>query len=314
MISAHPHQDSFSAWLAELQRTCGQFESCPLPDDMPFHGSVGTRLAGSLEVAEITTNAQRIVRERPCSDREEDRYCFLIVQRQGRARLIQQGRTIDMLPGEMALLDSARDCEILPQGFIEHSSFHLPRDAVIERFADRRVPFGKLNTGNASGQILQLIVNRVVSRQLSEPLTEEDGIGLRDSLLSLLAPTCRDDADAVTEAPAEGEELYRCAQQLIEQRLQDERLTPSFLAEQLHISVRRLYRLFEHHGDSVCRYVQRQRLARCAEALSDPSRARHSITEIAYHWGFTDSAHFSRAFKKSHGMSPRDYRRHHSLH
>lgn len=314
MIPAHPQQDSFSAWLADLQRTCGHFDSRPLPDDVPFHGSVGKRLAGSLEVAEITTNAQRIVRERPCSDREEDRYCFLIVQRQGRARLIQQGRTIDMRPGEMALLDSARDCEILPQGFIEHSSFHLPRDAVIERFADRRVPFGKLSTGNASGQILQLIVNRVVSQQLSAPLTDEDGVGLRDSLLSLLAPTCREDTDVVAEAQADGEELYHCAQQLIEQRLQDERLTPTFLAEQLHISVRQLYRLFERRGDSVCRYVQRQRVERCAEALSDPSRARHSITEIAYHWGFSDSAHFSRAFKKAHGMSPRDYRRYHSLH
>lgn len=312
MIPAHPQQGSFSAWLADLQRTCGNFDSCPLPGDAPFQGSVNKRGAGSLEVAEITTNAQRIVRQRPCSDREEDRYCFLVVQRQGRSRIIQQGRYVDMLPGEMALMDSARDCEILPQGFIEHSSFHLPRDAVIERFSNRRVPFGKLSTGSASGQILQLIVNRVVSRQLSSPITQEDGVGLRDSLLSLLAPTCRQESDAVMEE--HGAELYRCAQQLIEQRLQEEGLTPTFLAEQLHISVRQLYRLFENRGDSVCRYVQRQRLERCAEALSDPSRARHSITEIAYHWGFSDSAHFSRAFKKAHGMSPRDYRRYHSLH
>lgn len=314
MLPAYPQNDSFSAWLEDLQRTCGNFDSRPLPGHAPFQGAVSKRVAGSLEVAEISTNAQRIVRQRPSSDREEDRYCFLVVQREGRSRILQQGRYIHMLPGEMALLDSAQDCEILPQGFIEHSSFHLPRDAVIERFPDRRVPFGKLSTGNASGQILQLIVNRVVSRQLSSPLTDEDGVGLCDSLVSLLAPTCRQESDAVVEGHSDGMELYHCAQQLIEQRLKDEVLTPAFLAEQLHISIRQLYRLFEHRGDTVCRYVQKKRLERCAEELSDPHRARYSITEIAFRWGFTDSAHFSRSFKKAFDISPRDYRRHHSLH
>ena len=32
------------------------------------------------------------------------------------------------------------------------------------------------------------------------------------------------------------------------------------------------------------------------------------ITEVAYRWGFNDSAHFSRLFKASFGMSPTQYR------
>jgi AraC family transcriptional regulator, positive regulator of tynA and feaB len=85
-------------------------------------------------------------------------------------------------------------------------------------------------------------------------------------------------------------------------------LNPVALANRLHISVRQLYRLFEEQGDSVCRYIQRTRLQRSASDLSNPHLKRESITAIAYKWGFTDSAHFSRAFKKQFELSPKDYR------
>jgi AraC-like DNA-binding protein len=33
-----------------------------------------------------------------------------------------------------------------------------------------------------------------------------------------------------------------------------------------------------------------------------------SIAQIASHWGFADSSHFSRLFKAHYGRSPREYR------
>ncbi|MDO3384220.1 AraC family transcriptional regulator [Gilvimarinus sp. SDUM040013] len=36
------------------------------------------------------------------------------------------------------------------------------------------------------------------------------------------------------------------------------------------------------------------------------------ISDIAYDWGFSSNAHFSRAFKKYTGLSPREYRSLHS--
>src|ERR1700761_4411773 len=46
---------------------------------------------------------------------------------------------------------------------------------------------------------------------------------------------------------------------------------------------------------------------RCQAEL-DGADTETSITEIAYRWGFNDSAHFSRLFKASFGMSPTQYR------
>ncbi|MBC7210091.1 MAG: FUSC family protein, partial [Pseudomonas sp.] len=105
-----------------------------------------------------------------------------------------------------------------------------------------------------------------------------------------------------------GASLRGYVQKVIDESLGQPGLTPANLAERLSISVRHLYRLFEEEGDSVCRYIQRSRLKRSADDLSNPFLKRESITSIAYKWGFTDSAHFSRAFKKHFEQSPKDFR------
>ena len=97
-------------------------------------------------------------------------------------------------------------------------------------------------------------------------------------------------------------------QKVIDESLGQPGLSPVNLASRLNISVRHLYRLFEEQGDSVCRYIQRARLQRSADDLANPILKTESITTIAYKWGFTDSAHFSRVFKQCYGVSPRAYR------
>jgi len=66
--------------------------------------------------------------------------------------------------------------------------------------------------------------------------------------------------------------------------------------------------LFVCNGLSVSDWIRVQRLAHCKDDLANPLLDRKSITEIAFFWGFNDSAHFSRAFRQEFGMSPRRFR------
>ncbi len=100
-------------------------------------------------------------------------------------------------------------------------------------------------------------------------------------------------------------------QKVIDESLSQPGLSPLGLANRLNISVRHLYRLFEAQDDSVCRYIQRARLKRSADDLANPLLRGESITAIAYKWGFTDSAHFSRSFKKQFEVSPKEFRSSH---
>ncbi|MBL1270339.1 MAG: transcriptional regulator FeaR [Halomonas sp.] len=297
----------FDVWLGTLRQTCGYFD-CRLRDRRSFQGSVSTRINGGINIANIVTNAEKVTSSH-AQRHDEDRYCFLVVQKRGHATLVQNNTSITLRPGEMALMDSVKACDVIPHGLIEHDSLHLSRSEVAQRFGDISLPFMKITTDCASSQILQLVVNRMVTEPLAS--TEERGQGIADSLVALLPAIYQHQALAPSFWEQADGTLFNCVQQFIDQHLHEDDLSPERLAAAFHMSVRQLYRLFEPHGETVCRYVQRRRLARCAEELASPMLAKRSITQIAYKWGFTDSAHFSRSFKREFATSPREYRRAH---
>lgn len=305
MLTTNATSLSFDAWLGAVRQTCGPFDSIPR-DRRSFQGSVSRRANGGIDIANIVTNAEKITSSHT-QHRDEDRFCFLVVQKQGHATLVQNDIHITLRPGEMALMDAVRGCDIIPHGLIEHDSLHLLRSDVAGRFGNTSIPFMKITADCASSQILQLIVNRMVTEPLAA--AEEKERGVLESLAALLPAIHQHQARVPAFMEQADGTLFICVQQFIDQHLQEDGISPERLASVFHMSVRQLYRLFEQHGETVCRYVQRRRLARCAEELASPILSRRSITQIAYKWGFTDSAHFSRSFKREFSSSPREYRR-----
>jgi AraC-like DNA-binding protein len=109
-------------------------------------------------------------------------------------------------------------------------------------------------------------------------------------------------------------QLVRCAQlrprieHYIETHLAERTLTPATIAGNAGISVRHLHRLFAFKGCTVEEWIRERRLERCRVDLVNPGLLGCSITDIAFRWGFNDSAHFSHCFKNAFGMSPRQFR------
>lgn len=94
----------------------------------------------------------------------------------------------------------------------------------------------------------------------------------------------------------------------IEGHLDNPELSPRLLADVFGISQRYLHLLFSRESTTVSRWIQLRRLERCRHDLIMAGPARN-ITDVAFAWGFNDSAHFSQVFKKRYGLSPREYRR-----
>jgi AraC-like DNA-binding protein len=100
--------------------------------------------------------------------------------------------------------------------------------------------------------------------------------------------------------------LHRC-EHFIRTHLKDMSLVPQLVADRCGISLRYLHQIFEAEGITVCSYIRNQRLAMCDAMLRDP-RGRHSIAEIAYHWGYGDQAQFSRNYRSRFGRTPSEAR------
>jgi AraC family transcriptional regulator, positive regulator of tynA and feaB len=75
-------------------------------------------------------------------------------------------------------------------------------------------------------------------------------------------------------------------------------------------SVSRPYldRLLARIGTTASQELWARRLSRAAEDLSTAAHRQRTILEVALANGFSDPAHFSRAFRKRFGQSPRSFR------
>lgn len=293
-------------WTSHMHTVCGQFETHVAPNHSLFIGEIDTRSHSGLSFTHLRTNAGLISRKSLGVDKMKDERCFLISQRSGTCHISQYGVNVCLAPGELFLMDAIGACDIRPMGLIEHASLPLPRSEV--EHAIKGDAFGKVSLHKASGKVLHMLVEQLCRSETGLPSSQDEGEALEHALISLLNPSL-EHSDGPQPLPSlSGNQLLDHVQQLIDESLSQPGLTPTRLANRLNISVRHLYRLFEEQGDSVCRYIQRSRLRYSARDLANPSLRSESITSIAYKWGFTDSAHFSRSFKKHFEQSPKDYR------
>ena len=97
-------------------------------------------------------------------------------------------------------------------------------------------------------------------------------------------------------------------QEFVRDNLKRSDLRPGLIAREFGMSLRSLHNLFSGQDQTVMQYVKRKRLESAAEDLSDPALDCLSVTEIGIEWAFSDSAHFSNAFKACYGESPSNYR------
>lgn len=98
----------------------------------------------------------------------------------------------------------------------------------------------------------------------------------------------------------------RRAEDIIARNLSNSELSPDMVAEACGISKRYLHEVFADGNATVSQYIREQRLLAARDLLQMPNPG--SMSDIAYRFGFSDQAQFSRLFKAMFGQTPSAFR------
>jgi AraC-like DNA-binding protein len=270
-----------------------------------FYGRIINEPLGGLQISEVIANQQHVARSpRQLTRSNED--CFLVsLQLAGQGVIEQDGRTAVINPGDFALYDSTRTYTLDFQKDFRQLVLKAPRSSLTARldFPERCTATrigGSAGMGRVASELLRAVAREAPTllpheiERMSHTLIDVFAAAFGHSLVGQpLSPTSHCSAQLVR------------IKMFIEDHLGDPELSPEKIAMAHGISTRYLSKLFESTDSSVARWIWERRLERIARDLRDPDLAAHSVSQIAFSWGYNNMSHFSRAFKARFGVSPR---------
>ena len=297
-----PIADRLDAWLCNARQICGdcRFE---FPRRQAFHGSIERRTVAGLELTRFSSTPVSFAKFPVETAKSAGRSCIVITQLQGVRGYSQGGATAILQPGDSTLIDAGRPWSSNCAGECSRLYLRVPRWLMENRLRLANLPLlPRISGGSGLGVTLFHLATCLY--QEAQVLTPEEGISAIEAYLEILG-ACVGHPKRRLEAPGHSAELLSRVEQFIETHLSDPTLGPTEIAGAAGISVRHLHRLFLQKESTVAGYIRDRRLERCQIDLCDPRFSDRNITEIAFFWGFSDSAHFSRCFKRRFGVSPR---------
>jgi len=224
--------------------------------------------------------------------------------------VLRQGASHRIVPvGHLLLLPRNGDWSVVFQRDMRAIVLSVTSEALHGRIAGKS-KFGEARVVAPGG--LADVFSRMLdaTTRTLEALDDVEWAAVAQSLVDLLLTFAYQLAGPASEASHTATQaaiLHRICQ-TIERRLDDPELALASVAQAEGISERYLQKLFEGVGDNFTHYVRERRLQRAWADLSNPAEVHRSISEIAYRYGFGDSAHFSRAFRHRFGLPPREFR------
>jgi AraC-like DNA-binding protein len=267
-----------------------------------FRGDIRAAGTDDVHLSIVTAGEHTIERTPELIARKESQFFKLGLQLSGTGLLIQDNREAVLRPGDLAIYDTNTPYSLMfEQSFatavlmVPHRLIELPTDGL--RSMTATTISGKRGLGRVVAQFLAGLSDEL--EQLDGPV----GARLAQHAVDLVTTMYAQELDVVRDADQPHRPLLRRVQAYVDARLGSPELSPSSIAAAHYISTRHLHAIFHEDGMTVSGWIRSRRLDRCRRDLADPL-SPHPVSQIAARWGFTDAAHFSRAFRAEFGEPP----------
>jgi AraC-like DNA-binding protein len=300
--SDFPESQRFEIWRAGI--TTHQVTRSD-PPGAPFDAVVDAWTLGEMVMSHSRIGAARMVRTAEMARQDGRDWILVLFLRSGAMTFAIDGGAKEqtMRQGEVAVFDTLRD----------FASDGSAMDSITCAISRRAFAPAAFEPSVHHGLIIEGAWGRLLADYLLSFVRELPGMdadhtsNLTGAFVGLLTAALR--ARQPTDNISVSRSLSTARQRVesyIDQNLTSDQLSSEHICEKLAISPSSLYRAFAHAG-GITAYIRKRRLE-VIHALLNATAEAPRIGEIARQYGFVSAAHFSRAFRKQFGFSPRTAR------
>lgn len=274
------------------------------PRETPFHAEAVNAVVDPMTVIRISASRTRLRRTPQLIGSGDEPYLKVILHRSGSLVAEQDGRRVQVGPGELFALDTSRPYELLGLDRCDIVVVGMPRAMA--------GPSGSLISRRTAIPLPTDRGIRSVIATFFSGLADEDAeihgthaVRLADAAASLVVTAFTDIPGERLETPTGLTERilsYALA------NLHDPGLSVTSVAKRFGISQRHLHTLMRSRDIRFSSWIRRERLKRIRQDLLDPSLANWTAAVIAARWGIQDPSHLSRSLRAEFGQSVAEIR------
>lgn len=297
-----------AAWNAIYATRMSKVEFTPGDKDK-FDAELQIGQLGPVKLARLSVDRCSVERKQSHIASNTPRMYNFLLQAEGQSTFYHCGKEAELVAGDFVLCDTGlphyfrtndRSVTVMVRVPPEVLRAYLPTP---EQFCGQHLGRATGLTGTVAAMVRELSAG--VGRDFS-PMHEDR---VARYLLEMISMSYTMGFDARQDASAIAWQRRKDVIQFIEDNLRDPELSPATISDGLRVSPRYLRTVFAPGGEKMSAYILRRRLEECARQMCNPAWNAHTLTEIAFSWGFNSAAHFTRTFHEKYGMAPRDFRK-----
>ncbi|WP_212612725.1 helix-turn-helix domain-containing protein [Pseudonocardia hierapolitana] len=253
----------------------------------------------AFRVADIAGNPHAIERAPGMVRSRPKDATFVSMMVEGDAFFYHSGGCLILRPGDTVVYDTDQPYLFGFGTSMRQLLVDIPHQLFTERCEQRPASHGPvLVPGDDPGVpgTSARALRRVLLDMVAEPSAGADAAGEQVLDLVQTMRTGRGSSSSMSHLLA--------AKAFIAGHLGDPGLSVDVVARAAGVTPRHLNRAFAPEQTTVAQYILARRLERARADLTSPQLAHFRIADIAFRWGFSSQAHFSRLFRARFGCSP----------
>lgn len=304
-LSRLPRQERRRRWTETLERNFVSMD-CELSRRVEVVGRIDVVKAEHAMVVGVDCVSSSSGRSAEATRDGSGRLgAVLVLEGVGQSR--QDGRTVEMRPGEIIIADTTRPYVADWSGAHRILIVDLPRTRLDAQFGSSTL-LAQMRIGEAQGAspVIAFMRDLMAGADRLSPERANAMAALGTELV--IGTIAHKLEDTISTPPLAAAMTMHRAKTYALAHLAEPELTPGAIARAVGISERSLHDLFQHGGVAPGEWIWRERLKVGRERLASAAFDHLLIGAVAWGCGFASQAHFSRRFKDAFGETPAAWR------